>query len=87
MISPRLCRAVECIAMPGLDSVVTHPPLRLGAGAENHPAYQGNPEGTGKPGKTAGQGNRTPQERLSAPLTGFEDRARHQPGTSRRARM
>ena len=100
MIWPRLCRAVECIAIPGPEtvvthpgttvvtvgenSVVTHPPLRLAAGAENHPAYQGNPEDPGKAGKTAGQGNRTPQERLSAPLTGFEDRARHQPGTSRR---
>ncbi len=31
--------------------------------------------------RTAEQGNRTPQQRLSAPSTGFEDRARHQPRT------
>src|SRR5690242_4811364 len=33
------------------------------------------------------QGNRTPRQRLSAPSTGFEDQARHQPRTLYRARV
>src|SRR5512144_3150125 len=36
---------------------------------------------------TAEQGNRTPRQRLSAPFTGFEDRARHQPRTLCRGRV
>lgn len=91
VIWPRLCRAVECIQIerPPMvtvegNGVVTHPPLRLAVGAENHSVSRENSAVVTHAGKAAGQGNRTPQERLSAPLTGFEDRARHQPGTSRR---
>ena len=91
VIWPRLCRAVEAIEIerPAHGhttgaSVVTPPALRIAVGAGNPPEPQDDPPKGGGAGKTAGQGNRTPQKRLSAPLTGFEDRARHQPGTSRR---
>ena len=90
MIWPRLCRAVECIRIErpmvtvGESVVVTPPGLRLAVGAGNPTEPHDDPPKGGGAGKTAGQGNRTPQKRLSAPLTGFEDRARHQPGTSRR---
>ena len=66
------------------NRVVTPPALRLAVGAGNPTEPQDDSPKGGCAGKTAGQGNRTPQKRLSAPLTGFEDRARHQPGTSRR---
>lgn len=93
-----LCEAVAAIrigppaAEPGLRLVASVEQVQStgtpGARDDDEPPKDpGGARGSVSSGSTAEQGNRTPQQRLSAPSTGFEDRARHQPRTLCRARV
>jgi len=97
LLWPRLCAAVRCVAVEprgaGPGGRRANVEGVRGTGTPDEP---GDGESPKTPvaaralvgsGLTAEQGNRTPQQRLSAPSTGFEDRARHQPRTLCRARV
>ncbi len=95
LLWPRLCATVRCVAVAPRAASAEPARLAVVAGGNGYsatgtppdPGDGGPPKGPGgargsvESGSTAEHGNRTRLQRLSAPHTGFEDRARHQPRT------